>query len=135
VGSLTSRGALHVVDVSNLAQPVEVAIYEPDPASTANGANAGAHNFTMDEASEVLYAAFYNGGVRALDVRGDLSQCTDVQKTNGLCDLRKMGRELGATANTNPPKYVWGVARVGTSLYASDMHVGIHKIDISGLQR
>ncbi len=135
VGDMVSHGALHVVDVSNLEQPREVAIYEPDPLSTVNEQNAGAHNFTMDEASEVLYAAFYNGGVRALDVRGDLSQCTDAQKTNGLCDLRKMGRELGAAAHRNPPKYVWGVARVGTNLYASDMRVGIHKIDISGLQR
>lgn len=135
VGSLISRGALHVVDVSDLSNPREVAIYEPDPLSTVNEQPAGAHNFVMDEENEILYAAFYNGGVRALDVSGDLSSCTDQQKTRGLCDLLKMGREVAVAANTHAPKFVWGVARVGSTLLASDMHVGIHKIDISGLQR
>ena len=136
VGEQISRGALHVVDVSNFDNPVEVAIYEPDPATTANQLNAGAHNFVMDEQSGILYAAFYNGGVRALDVRGDLSVCTAAQRsTAGLCDLKLMGREVGVAVSSGPPKYIWGVARVGTSLYASDMHVGIHKISIAALQR
>jgi hypothetical protein len=134
-GSQSSSGALHVVDVSNFDNPVEVAIYEPTSETTANGQNAGAHNFVMDEASGILYAAFYNGGVRALDVRGDLGTCTEAQKTRNLCDLLKMGREVGVAVNTGPPKHIWGVARVGTSLYASDMWNGIHKIDISALQR
>ncbi|HET9441111.1 MAG TPA: hypothetical protein VFO52_13120 [Longimicrobiales bacterium] len=135
VGNMISRGALHVVDVSDLANPREVAVYEPDPATTVNGQNAGAHNFVMDEPSNILYAAFYNGGVRALDVRGDLSACAEEQKTNGFCDLAKMGREVGVAANEGAPKYIWGVARVGTALYASDMWNGIHKIDISAMQR
>jgi hypothetical protein len=136
IGAQQSRGALHVVDVSDMGNPREVAIYEPDPTTTANGQIAGAHNFTMDEASGILYAAFYNAGVRALDVRGDLSACTQEQRsTAGLCDLRLMKREAGIAVSTGAPKYVWGVARVGTALYASDMHNGLFKIDISGLQR
>ena len=35
-------------------------------------AGAGAHNFSVDEAKGLLYAAYYNAGVRVLDVRGDL---------------------------------------------------------------
>ena len=136
VGQQRSSGAVHVVDVSNLDAPREVAIFEPDSTTTANGLNAGAHNFVMDEPSGILYAAFYNGGVRALDARGDLSACTAAQKTAaGLCDLALMGRERGIALNSNPPRYVWGVALVGNALYASDMHVGIHKLDISGLKR
>lgn len=136
VGAQIARGALHVVDVSNLSAPREVAIFEPDSTTSANGRPAGAHNFVMDEASGILYAAFYNGGVRALDVRGDLGSCTAAQKTaQGLCDLKLMGREVGIAVSSGPPKYVWGVALVGTSLYASDMHVGIHKIDVSALDR
>jgi hypothetical protein len=136
VGLQQSRGALHVVDVSDLMNPVEVAIYEPDFETTANALSAGAHNFTMDEPSGILYAAFYNGGVRALDVRGDLSVCTQAQRsTAGLCDLRLMGREVGVAVSTSAPKYVWGVARVGTALYASDMHNGLFKINIAALQR
>ena len=136
VGSQRASGALHVVDVSNLSAPVEVAIFEPDSSTSANGKNAGAHNFVMDEASGILYAAFYNGGVRAFDVRGDLGSCTAAQKTpQGLCDLKLMGREVGIAVSSGPPKYIWGVALVGSALYASDMHVGVHKIDVSALQR
>ena len=136
VGAQISTGAIHVVDVTDWANMQEVAVYEPDPATSANQQNAGAHNFVMDEPSEMLYAAYYNGGVRALDVRGDLSSCTAAQKTpDGRCDLLLMGREAGIGVSSGPPKYVWGVAMVGNALYASDMHVGIHKLDISQLKR
>jgi hypothetical protein len=130
-----ARGAVHVVDVSNFSAPREVAVYEPQPSTTSTGNVAGAHNFVMDEASGILYAAFYNGGVRALDVRGDLSTCTEAQKTNGFCDLLLMDREVGVALNTGGLHYIWGVAMVGNHLYASDMPNGIHKLDISGLKR
>ena len=132
----SATGAMHVVDVSNFNSPREVAVYEPDPLTTATTQIAGAHNFVMDEPSGILYAAFYNGGVRALDVRGDLSSCTASQKTADLrCDLRLMGREVGVAVSSGPPKFIWGVAMVGNYLYASDMPNGLHKIDISGLKR
>jgi hypothetical protein len=136
VSAQVSSGAIHVVDVSNFDMPREVAVYEPDMSTTANGQIAGTHNFVMDEASGILYAAYYNGGVRALDVRGDLSVCTAAQKTaDGRCHLRLMGREVGVAVNSGPPKYVWGVARVGTDIYASDMWNGLFKIDASALRR
>lgn len=136
VGAQASRGAIHVIDVNNFADPKEVAVYEPDVATTANQQNAGAHNFVMDEPSGILYAAYYNAGVRALDVRGDLSACTIAQKTpDGRCDLLLMGREVGVAVSSGPPKYIWGVALVGTTLYASDMPNGLHKINVSALKR
>ena len=136
VGNQVSRGAIHVVDVRDFANMQEVAVYEPDTETTANRQNAGAHNFVMDEASGILYSAYYNAGVRALDVRGDLSSCTPAQRTpDGRCDLLLMGREVGVAVSTGAPKYVWGVARIGNRLYASDMWNGLFKIDISALQR
>jgi hypothetical protein len=124
---VSSSGDVHVVDVSTMSAPREVAFY------TATG--AGTHNFSVDEANGILYAAYYNGGVRALDVRGDLGTCTDAQKStpaNGtvpLCDLRKMGRELGiGLLDRGNPVYVWGVQYLGGSLYASDMVNGIWKL-------
>jgi hypothetical protein len=136
VGSQTASGAVHVIDVSDFNNPQEVAVYDPGASRTANNQIAGAHNFVMDEASGILYAAYYNGGVRAIDVRGDLGVCTTAQKTaDGRCDLIAMGREVGVAVNTLAPKYVWGVARVGTNVYASDMWNGLFKIDISALQR
>ena len=64
IGS-ASRGDIYVVDVSDLAHPQQVASF--------GLAGAGTHNFWMDEAAQVLYAAYYNGGVVAIDVSGTLS--------------------------------------------------------------
>ena len=135
-GFMRASGAIHVIDVSNMSAPVEVAVYEPDSTTTTTGRAAGAHNFVMDEQSGILYAAFYNGGVRALDVRGDLGTCSAAQKNaKGFCDLRLMGREVGVALNSGAPKFIWGVALQGNNLYASDMANGIHKINISVLKR
>jgi hypothetical protein len=125
IGS-SSSGDIHVVDVSNMAAPKEVAFYKVT--------GAGTHNFSVDEANGILYAAYYNGGVRALDVRGDLGTCTDAQKSaiQGsvmLCDLRKMGRELSiGLLDRGNPVYVWGVHYLNGSVYASDMLNGIWKL-------
>lgn len=131
-----AQGDIHVVDVSNFDQPREVAFFRPDSATTSTGMQpAGTHNFDVDEPSGILYAAYYNGGVRALDIRGDLSSCQPTEKaTDGRCNLRLMGREVGV-ALTSAPSFVWGVKIVGSVLYASDMPNGIHKIDISALKR
>jgi hypothetical protein len=135
-GFARAAGEVHVVDVSNFNAPQEVATYVPDSTTTTTGSNAGAHNFVMDEPSGILYAAFYNGGVRALDVRGDLGNCLATQKTSdGRCDLLLMGREVGFALNVGAPKYIWGVALQGNNLYASDMPNGIHKINIAPLKR
>jgi hypothetical protein len=121
----SSSGDIHVIDVSNLAQPREVAIYHVD--------GAGTHNFSVDESRGVLYAAYYNAGVRAIDVRGDLASCTSAQLTVvsgvSLCDLRKMGRELAVgLASGSMPVYVWGVQYQSDALYVSDMLNGIWKL-------
>jgi hypothetical protein len=125
----TSSGDIHVVDLADLANPRQVAIY------SLNDIQAGTHNFWVDEKSGVLYAAYYNGGVRAIDVLGDLGSCTAAQKTpSGLCDLRLMGREMGR-ALASADKYVWGVQQVGNRLYATDMLHGLWKLDVSAFQR
>ena len=126
VGSGTASGDIHVIDISSMSEPRQVAIYSVP--------GAGTHNFTMDEESGVLYAAYYNGGVRALDVRGDLESCTAVQRSpRGPCDLRLMGREAGVSLLGGT--FIWGVAFQGTHVYASDMLSGIYKVDASSLLR
>ena len=120
---ITASGDIHVVDVSNMAAPKEVAFY------TVPG--AGTHNFSMDEPNGILYAAYYNGGVRALDVRGDLSACTAAQKSSPknqtvqLCDLSKMGREKGVGLKDRATNvFIWGVHFLNGVVYASDMVKG-----------
>ena len=126
IGS-SSAGDIHVVDVSDPSQPKEVAFYHVD--------GAGTHNFSVDEASGILYAAYYNGGVRALDIRGDLGSCppnqtlTTVNPKLTRCDLRLMGREMAVgLLNQNRPVYVWGVQFLSGVVYASDMLNGIWKL-------
>jgi hypothetical protein len=117
-----SSGDLHVVDVSDMTAPHEVAFL------TVPG--AGAHNFSMDEPQGILYAAFYNGGVQALDVRGDLSACSTAERSpDGRCDLEKMGRvKAVGLANAGVPVFVWGVHVAGGAVYASDMPNGLWKL-------
>jgi hypothetical protein len=120
-------GDIHVVDVSNFSAPREVAFFHVD--------SAGVHNFAVDEASGILYAAFYNGGVRALDIRGDLSSCAAAEKdAAGRCNLGLMGRER-AYGLKDRTVSIWGVALSGNALYASDMLNGIWRMDIAPLKR
>ncbi|HET8633440.1 MAG TPA: Ig-like domain-containing protein [Gemmatimonadales bacterium] len=106
----SSRGDIHVVDVSDLAHPVEVAFFHHAP---VDGQPAGVHNFWMDEEHAILYAAYYNAGVVALDVSGTLSG--DLS-SRVIDEIRP-----GGAGNT----YVWGVMLAGDgSLYASDMLSG-----------
>jgi len=117
----SSSGDIHVVDVSDMGNPREVAFFHVD--------GAGTHNFSMDEQRGILYAAYYNGGVRALDVRGDLSGCTAAQKSaDGRCDLQKMGREMAAGLQGGQRVYIWGVHFDGSYVYASDMLNGLWKL-------
>ena len=124
---VSSVGDIHVVDVSAPSAPREVAFYTVS--------KAGTHNFSVDEQNGILYAAYYHGGVRAIDVRGDLGTCADAQKsapagsTQSECDLRKMGRELGiGLLDRGSAVYVWGVQYLNGALYASDMLNGLWKL-------
>jgi len=120
VGS-SSSGDIHVMDVSNFAAPREVAFFHVD--------GAGTHNFSVDEFRGILYAAYYNAGVRAIDITGDLSSCDAAHKSpDGRCDLASMGRELAHGLAEQSPVYVWGVQLSGGRVYASDMLNGIWKL-------
>ncbi len=107
-----SSGDIHVVDVSNLLAPVEVASFRL--------AGAGTHNFWVDEQAEVLYAAYYNGGVVALDISGTLT---------GNLATREIARlEPGGPGST----YVWGVQLFNGSIYATDMLSGFWQLRLTG---
>lgn len=137
-----SSGDIHVVDVSDFANPREIAFFSVP--------GAGTHNFWLDEARGLLYAAYYNAGVRVLDVRGDLSACAPEHRSgDGRCDLALMGRErargLGSdmiaarfhldgdghghnVEGSSSAVFVWGVHGSGGRVYASDMTNGLWKL-------
>jgi hypothetical protein len=105
-----STGDLHVVDVADLAHPQEVAFFHLE--------GAGTHNFWMDEARQILYMAYYNGGVVALDVSGEL--------TGDLSDRLIAQIRPGGTGDT----FTWGVQFAGGSLYAIDMVSGLWQLKV-----
>jgi hypothetical protein len=117
----SSTGDIHVVDISDIENPREVAFYGVQ--------GAGTHNFWMDEPRGVLYAAYYNGGVRALNVRGDLGSCAPAQRApDGRCNLALMGRELATGVTGGQPVSIWSVQYTGGFVYASDMLNGLWKL-------
>lgn len=110
----TSSGDLHVVDVSDLANPVEVAFLRVP--------SAGVHNFWMDEANQVLYAAWYNGGVVAVDVSGTLT---------GDLSSRIIAQSFPGGEGAS---FTWGVMLSNGTLYAADMVQGFFALDPTTLQ-
>jgi hypothetical protein len=70
----------------------------------------------VDEARQVLYAAYYNGGVVALDISGTLS---------GDLSSRLLSQvRPGGSRNT----FTWGVQLANGSLYAIDMVSGLWQL-------
>ncbi len=64
-------GIMHVVDASDLRNPVEVASFSA-PGDTP-------HNFWLDEDRAILYMAWYTNGLIALDVSGELQGSLEQQ--------------------------------------------------------
>jgi hypothetical protein len=79
---IPTRAILHVLDVTDLQHPREVAQYQVP--------EGGSHNFWV--ANDILYEGYYNGGGRVLDVSGELRG-----------DLYRQGREI-ARLWTGDPK-------------------------------
>lgn len=105
-----ASGDIHVLDVSDLANPREVAFFHLD--------GAGTHNFWMDEERQILYAAYYNAGVIALDVSGELE--------GDLAD-RLLGQQVLEGAGAT---FTWGVHFANGWLYASDMLSGLWQLEV-----
>ncbi len=106
-------GRMHVVDVSDLSSPVEVATFAVP--------GAPPHNFWLDEEQAILYAAWYGRGLRAIDVSGEL-----------VGALHEQGRELGSLEYSGPgpcpgsgATCTWAPQLVDGLVYVSDMNRGL----------
>jgi hypothetical protein len=106
---------MHVIDVSDLWHPVEVASYAVQDVTP--------HNFWLDEDRGILYAAWYERGIRAVDVSGEL-----------LGELERQGRELGSAIYAGQGEAcpggtttcTWAPQLDGGRLYVSDMNSGLY---------
>jgi len=110
VGLGRAYGRLHVVDVSDIASPKEVAYYEPK--------DGGSHNVWV--AGDTLYMGDYQGGLRVLDVSGELRG-----------DLQRQGREIahvvtgdGDGVVPNAPN-AWGAIYRNGLIYVPDINSGL----------
>jgi len=103
-------GRLHVVDVSDLTGPKEVAYFEPQ--------DGGAHNVWV--AGDTLYLGDYQGGLRVLDISGELKG-----------DLLRQGREIAHVitgdamgAVPNAPN-AWGALYRDGKIFVNDINSGL----------
>ncbi|MGC2721365.1 MAG: Ig-like domain-containing protein, partial [Candidatus Acidiferrales bacterium] len=104
------RGRLHVVDVTDIQNPREVATYEVP--------EGGIHNVWA--ANDILVAGDYAGGGRVVDISGELRG-----------DLYAQGREIASFWTGDPNGYrpnlpfAWGAQPVGDLIYFNDVDSGI----------
>ncbi len=99
-----SPGIMHVIDARDWADLREVATFRVEGTTP--------HNFWLDEASEVLYLAWYGNGLRALDVSGDL-----------WGELDRQGREI-ASFQYGGSGSCPGSLSVATCTWAPQVHDG-----------
>jgi hypothetical protein len=105
-----AAGWIHVVEWDDWGKPREVARYEVP--------EAGTHNLWIED--DVMYVAYYNAGLRIVDVSGELRG-----------DLYKQGREI-AYFHPNDPEsfrpnapFVWGPQPYKGHIFIADHHSGL----------
>ncbi|MEO8139686.1 MAG: Ig-like domain-containing protein [Gemmatimonadota bacterium] len=109
-GNNLTWGRLHVIDVSDIEHPREVAWYEPT--------DGGVHNVWV--VGDTLYLGNYQGGARVLDISGELKG-----------DLLRQGREISwiFTADSMGHKphvpFAWGVVVKDGVMYVPDINSGL----------
>ncbi len=107
-----AMGWNHAVAFDDPEHPREVARYRVP--------EAGPHNLWIDWEKEIMYVAYFNGGLRVVDVSGEL-----------LGDLYRQGREIAKFYSDdsqgfvpNSP-FVWGPQPHKGTIFFSDFHSGL----------
>jgi len=111
------RGYIHVVDVSDIENPHEVARFEVP--------EAGAHNIWVED--EVLYIAYYQGGLRIVDVSGELRGDLYAQGRQ-VAHFHTAGEE-GKAMHPNAPM-AWGPQPHKGYIFVSDMNSGLWVVQL-----
>jgi hypothetical protein len=104
------RGIAHILDISDIQNPHEVATYSVP--------EAGSHNIWVVD--DVMYIGYYNGGARVVDVSGELRG-----------ELYDQGREIahfwsGDAQGFRPNlPFAWGAFPYNGLIYINDIHGGL----------
>jgi hypothetical protein len=114
-GANRAAGWLHFVKFDDWDSPEEVARYQlPE---------AGTHNYWVE--GDILYAALYNGGLRVIDISGEL-----------MGDLYEQGREIASfypsDSNAFIPNatFTWGPQPYKGHIFLSDWNSGIWAVKL-----
>ena len=114
------RGGYHFLNFSDPDNPKEEAIYEVP--------EAGSHNLWIF--GDILIAGNYQGGLRVVDISGEL-----------LGDIYKQGREIGHYLPyhkkgkiPNAPM-VWGAQPYKDYIYFADMNSGLYCIKLEDIKK
>ena len=107
---LVTRGYIQIIDFTDPDRPEMVARYEVP--------EFGTHNMWVED--DILYQAYYEGGVRMVDVSGEL-----------MGNLYTQGREIAVFKSASPAGYtpnatmVWGVQPFKGHVFFSDTNSGL----------
>ena len=110
-----ARGWIHFIDFTDLENPREVARYQVP--------EAGTHNLWIE--GNLLYVAYYNGGLRVVDISGEL-----------MGDLYRQGREIAWYMPTHPEAVVpnapmvWGPQPHKGKIFFSDWNSGLWCVEL-----
>lgn len=114
-GPNRAAGWVHFVKFDGWDNPEEVACYQVP--------EAGSHNYWIED--DVLYAAFYNGGLRIVDISGEL-----------MGDLYQQDREIALFLPTDPDAaipnspFTWGPQPYKGLIFLSDWNSGIWAVKL-----
>jgi len=109
------QGGFHFLDFTDSENPTETAVYQVP--------EAGSHNHWVY--GDVLMASYYQGGLRILDISGEL-----------MGDLYAQGREIAFFMSIDPEGHVpnkanvWGTMPYKDLIYFSDMNSGLWAIKL-----
>ena len=110
-----AAGWIHVISWDDWEDPREVARYQVP--------EAGTHNLWIED--DIMYVAYYNGGLRVVDVSGELRG-----------DLYRQGREIGmflpydSQALVPNSPFVWGPQPYKGHIFFSDWHSGLWAVKL-----
>jgi hypothetical protein len=117
---LVTRGYIQVVDFTDPDNPEMVARYEVP--------EFGTHNLWVED--DKLYQAYYEGGLRVVDVSGEL-----------MGNLYTQGREISVFKSASPAGYtpnatmVWGTQPFKEHVFFSDTNSGLWSVKLLPTQR
>jgi len=118
-GNNLTFGRLHVIDVSDITKPREVAWYEPT--------DGGVHNVWV--MGDTLYLGNYQGGARAVDISGELKG-----------DLLREGREMSwiltvdSLGHRRAP-FAWGAVVRDGNIFVPDINTGLWILRLEAKQQ